>query len=313
MAEERENVKRSREAIAGAEDEPASKRVKTEPQLDWYGPDEDSVSYGEELAANAEVFRILRGEAFAALEGPQQQEEGEEEEEVEEDEEEQVEEEEKLNEEQGDDDIEEEGEEEQDADLNDEEEEEFNAPTPTITHPITSTPLRPRTSASPLDFTTPLGTEAKRKQAQAVLERIGLDSTPVAPTSSSMTLDTTLSATPYQVPRSSSKITVGAALTRTPSQLLRNLPKEDALKDELLASEEEAVPAQTLKRTRSVSSVHESQSGPVKKKAKKVADCLVCGTETTKRCGQCRTAFYCCGEHQNADWAKHKLTCKPRK
>lgn len=30
---------------------------------------------------------------------------------------------------------------------------------------------------------------------------------------------------------------------------------------------------------------------------------------TMKRCGRCRCVFYCCVEHQKADWCKHKASC----
>lgn len=39
--------------------------------------------------------------------------------------------------------------------------------------------------------------------------------------------------------------------------------------------------------------------------------CAVCAsTEALKCCGRCRTVFYCCVEHQKADWKAHKAFCR---
>ena len=37
--------------------------------------------------------------------------------------------------------------------------------------------------------------------------------------------------------------------------------------------------------------------------------CEVCRKETSNKCSRCRTAYYCCGDCQNADWKEHKKIC----
>ena len=38
--------------------------------------------------------------------------------------------------------------------------------------------------------------------------------------------------------------------------------------------------------------------------------CVICGMSCTKRCSRCRSAYYCCQEHQRLDWKKwHKNKC----
>lgn len=39
-------------------------------------------------------------------------------------------------------------------------------------------------------------------------------------------------------------------------------------------------------------------------------DCKVCGNVAEKRCKVCKTAYYCGVECRNADWHKHKYTCR---
>jgi pre-rRNA-processing protein TSR4 len=38
--------------------------------------------------------------------------------------------------------------------------------------------------------------------------------------------------------------------------------------------------------------------------------CALCKRPASKRCGQCKSAVYCCREHQTEDWPKHKKLCK---
>jgi hypothetical protein len=37
--------------------------------------------------------------------------------------------------------------------------------------------------------------------------------------------------------------------------------------------------------------------------------CLVCNIYCKKKCGECKTAYYCCLEHQKHDWVYHKQIC----
>lgn len=39
--------------------------------------------------------------------------------------------------------------------------------------------------------------------------------------------------------------------------------------------------------------------------------CSICGKKTSTCCKQCKCTFYCCVEHQKADWKKHKQICFP--
>ncbi|KDQ61046.1 hypothetical protein JAAARDRAFT_55767 [Jaapia argillacea MUCL 33604] len=41
--------------------------------------------------------------------------------------------------------------------------------------------------------------------------------------------------------------------------------------------------------------------------------CLVCSQPADKRCGTCKSAFYCSGAHQKQHWGSHKATCKTTK
>lgn len=38
--------------------------------------------------------------------------------------------------------------------------------------------------------------------------------------------------------------------------------------------------------------------------------CVICNIYCKKKCGQCKTAYYCCAEHQIQDWKHHKTICK---
>lgn len=42
---------------------------------------------------------------------------------------------------------------------------------------------------------------------------------------------------------------------------------------------------------------------------KAIIRCFVCRKETTKCCARCRSAYYCCKEHQVNDWETHKKAC----
>lgn len=43
----------------------------------------------------------------------------------------------------------------------------------------------------------------------------------------------------------------------------------------------------------------------------KANSCEICGiSENLQRCGQCKSVYYCCKEHQRQDWKKHKIQCK---
>lgn len=42
---------------------------------------------------------------------------------------------------------------------------------------------------------------------------------------------------------------------------------------------------------------------------KKEGQCAVCQTVTDKKCTACWDVYYCCTEHQRADWKQHKLLC----
>lgn len=37
--------------------------------------------------------------------------------------------------------------------------------------------------------------------------------------------------------------------------------------------------------------------------------CVVCNIYCKKKCGQCKTAYYCCLDHQIQDWKHHKPIC----
>lgn len=37
--------------------------------------------------------------------------------------------------------------------------------------------------------------------------------------------------------------------------------------------------------------------------------CVICNIYCKKKCGYCKTAYYCCLEHQKHDWAYHKQIC----
>ena len=37
--------------------------------------------------------------------------------------------------------------------------------------------------------------------------------------------------------------------------------------------------------------------------------CVICNIYCKKKCGQCKTAYYCCVEHQIQDWKHHKTIC----
>ncbi|KAL5265128.1 hypothetical protein ACHWQZ_G006014 [Mnemiopsis leidyi] len=41
-----------------------------------------------------------------------------------------------------------------------------------------------------------------------------------------------------------------------------------------------------------------------------MANCTVCGKQTTKQCGKCSNAWYCRTECQRSDWKNHKKVCK---
>jgi hypothetical protein len=38
--------------------------------------------------------------------------------------------------------------------------------------------------------------------------------------------------------------------------------------------------------------------------------CSICFKDSSLKCGECKTVFYCCSEHQKLDWKKHKRICK---
>lgn len=38
--------------------------------------------------------------------------------------------------------------------------------------------------------------------------------------------------------------------------------------------------------------------------------CNLCDIPSTKKCSKCKAVYYCCVEHQRADWKSHKLFCK---
>jgi len=40
--------------------------------------------------------------------------------------------------------------------------------------------------------------------------------------------------------------------------------------------------------------------------------CVVCGVESSLRCGQCRLVYYCSKDHQKQDWSVHKKSCAPK-
>nr|CAI5824243.1 unnamed protein product [Callosobruchus analis] len=44
-----------------------------------------------------------------------------------------------------------------------------------------------------------------------------------------------------------------------------------------------------------------------------VSHCAVCQKEATQKCGSCHGVYYCCREHQKADWKNHKKVCRPFK
>jgi len=37
--------------------------------------------------------------------------------------------------------------------------------------------------------------------------------------------------------------------------------------------------------------------------------CAVCQEPCTKKCGRCKSVFYCSGEHQKSHWKSHKRSC----
>lgn len=41
-----------------------------------------------------------------------------------------------------------------------------------------------------------------------------------------------------------------------------------------------------------------------------VVGCTVTDSESLSSCAQCKCVFYCCVEHQRADWGRHKKECK---
>lgn len=42
----------------------------------------------------------------------------------------------------------------------------------------------------------------------------------------------------------------------------------------------------------------------------KKSTCQICEQETSNCCSRCKKVYYCCAEHQKADWATHKKVCK---
>lgn len=38
--------------------------------------------------------------------------------------------------------------------------------------------------------------------------------------------------------------------------------------------------------------------------------CVVCNITCKKKCERCKTAYYCCIEHQRENWPYHKTVCK---
>lgn len=38
--------------------------------------------------------------------------------------------------------------------------------------------------------------------------------------------------------------------------------------------------------------------------------CSICFIDSSLKCSECLTVFYCCAEHQKLDWKKHKRNCK---
>lgn len=41
--------------------------------------------------------------------------------------------------------------------------------------------------------------------------------------------------------------------------------------------------------------------------------CIICANDAPFKCTACKTAYYCCAEHQKKDWSKHKINCRPFK
>ena len=39
--------------------------------------------------------------------------------------------------------------------------------------------------------------------------------------------------------------------------------------------------------------------------------CIICCRPTSMWCSRCQSAWYCCPEHLNSDWARHRLECVP--
>lgn len=76
------------------------------------------------------------------------------------------------------------------------------------------------------------------------------------------------------------------------------------------------------------SSVSLSQAGPVKKsktgapsnsssqrqsrfQLAKKGECEICKQSCRSHCAGCKRVFYCCKQHQQQHWARHKLVCRP--
>jgi hypothetical protein len=47
-----------------------------------------------------------------------------------------------------------------------------------------------------------------------------------------------------------------------------------------------------------------------KQKRRTLRPCIICQVETKMKCSCCRRAYYCCADHQKADWKNHRDSIK---